>query len=77
MRAAAARVKPITAHERARREAGLTLTAIGIGVGCKHPYVSRVEAGLIPASDRYRRGFAKLCGVAVNEVFGPDGRVLA
>jgi transcriptional regulator with XRE-family HTH domain len=63
------KVKPISPHEIARRAAGLSLADLASSIGCDPSYASRIEAGEIPASQRYRRGFARACQVAVNEVF--------
>lgn len=63
------KVKPISPHEIARRAAGLSLAGLASRVGCDPSYASRIEAGEIPASERYQRGFARACQVAVNEVF--------
>lgn len=65
------KVKPITAHEVARRAVGETFVGLALIIGCDPSYASRIESGEIPASERYRRGFARACGVAVNEVFDP------
>lgn len=71
------KVKPISPHEVARRDAGLSLTALAASIGCDPSYASRIEAGEIPASERYQRGFARACQVAVNEVFDVESaRVL-
>ncbi len=64
-------MKPITTHELARRRAGKSKKGIGDELGVDRSYVSRIEAMEVPASERYRRGFARACGVAANEVFDP------
>lgn len=63
------KVKPLSSHELARRAAGLSLTALAQAIGCDRSYASRIEAGEVAASERYRRGFARACRVAANEVF--------
>ncbi len=66
------KMKQITAHEVARRRADKSLAALCKETGFDPSYASRIEAGEIPASERYRRGFARACGVAANEIFDPD-----
>ncbi len=61
--------KPITTHEVARRAVNKSLAGLAGEIGVDRSYASRVEAGEVPASERYRRGFARACGVAANEIF--------
>ncbi len=66
------KLKPISPHEVARRAEGLSLRGLAAAIGCDPSYASRIEAGEIPASERYRRGFARACRVSVNEVFDQE-----
>ena len=69
-------VRPATRHEEHRRRAGYTITDLARGAQVSRPYASRIEAGKIPASKRYREAFSQLCQVPESWVFDATGRVL-
>lgn len=66
-----------TRHEEFRRRAGFTITNLARSADVSRPYVSRIEAGKIPASKRYREAFSELCQVPEAWVFDGAGRVLS
>ena len=71
-------LQTMNAHEKYRRAAGLTVSALAHRAGYSHSYASRVEHGWIPASARYRRAFAQICHVPIASVFDPvTARVLS
>ena len=59
----------ITRHEEIRRSAGYSVTGLARAVGFSHAYVSRVEAGDLHASERYRRALCRLLRVPEHLVF--------
>jgi transcriptional regulator with XRE-family HTH domain len=68
-------VRPvITRHERARRRAGYSVSAVARTLGVSHTYVSRVESGEIDPSSRYRTVISELFGVAEETLFRKTSR---
>lgn len=63
------RAKPITEHERYRRQRGLTITELAAAIGISRPYVSRVENGSAKPSASYRRKVARALGVDETCIF--------
>ncbi|MFN2555688.1 MAG: helix-turn-helix domain-containing protein [Nitriliruptorales bacterium] len=66
----------VTKHEEHRRHAGFTITELARRAKVSRPYASKIEAGKIPASKRYREAFSALCHVPEEWVFDSAGRVL-
>lgn len=65
----------ITQHEILRRHKGLSMSGLGDLVGCSYSYVSQVEGGHIPASEKYRKSVADKFGVDESLLFDGDGWV--
>ncbi len=64
----------ITEHERHRRAAGLSATAMGRALGlADHSYISHVERGAVAASPQYRSRAALLLQVGTEVLFDEDG----
>jgi hypothetical protein len=69
--------RTITNHERFRRQADLSVTGLSRRVPCDHAYTSRIESGLVPASEQYQRRVAELLGVRRDVLFDAEtGRAL-
>jgi transcriptional regulator with XRE-family HTH domain len=64
-----AKVGQITEHERLRRLRSLSVTEMALETGFSHSYVSQVEGGYLPPSDRYRAAAARVLGVPVEALF--------
>jgi ribosome-binding protein aMBF1 (putative translation factor) len=64
-----AKTGEITEQERLRRRAGLSVTELARRAGFSHAYVSRVEAGHLRPSARYRQAVAAVLGVPEGVVF--------
>lgn len=64
----------ITQHERRRREAGLTATALGRAVGLSGShYVSKIERRVKKASPRYQAHVSRILQTGVEVLFDPEG----
>ena len=59
----------ITRHEEFRRRGGYSVTGLATVLGFSHAYVSRIEAGDMRPSERYRRAFCRLLKVPEQLVF--------
>lgn len=64
-----AKVGQVTEHERLRRLRGLSVSEMAVRTAFSHSYVSQVEGGHLPPSDRYQAAAARVLGVPVEAVF--------
>jgi transcriptional regulator with XRE-family HTH domain len=62
--------RTISRHEELRRLHGYSVTGLAEKVGFSHPYVSRVEAGDLRPSARYRAAVADVLGLPEAAIFG-------
>jgi transcriptional regulator with XRE-family HTH domain len=69
-----AKVGQITEHERLRRLRGLSVTGMAVETAFSHSYVSQVEGGHLPPSDRYRAAAARVLGIPVEALFSEVAR---
>ena len=65
--------RTITLHEEVRRRCGYGVVELAVAAGFSHAYVSRVEAGELRPSPRYRAAISKVLRVPEDLIFDNAG----